>query len=345
MALDAVQEEAVLKALAAEWREIDEARFRRALRIPAFRLVDGTSQLGQWDRRAREIRISREFVARAPWGSVVEVLKHEVAHQYCHEVLGAVDEAAHGPAFQQTCARLGFDGAAAGVPGDPDPARSRIMEKVKKLLALAGSENRNEAELAMATAQRLMLEHNIATVPLGYVFQHLGAPSGRTPAHAKDLSSLLQQHFFVEVLWVRTFDVARGAWGQVLEVCGTPENVAMAAYVHAWLLRTAEALWKAHRRAEGLTSDRDRRAFLAGVVRGFSEKLAEGSRRAEATGLTWVGDPGARRFFRSRHPRIRTTYYRAAGGQAHAAGKARGREIVLHRPVTGRGEGGGFLSG
>jgi hypothetical protein len=268
--LNEAQEWAVLRALAAEWREVDATYFRRSLKIPAFRLVDAEKHLGQWDRSAREIRVSRSFLASAPWGSVVEVLKHEVAHQYCHEVLGAIDEAAHGPAFRQTCARLGFDAAASGVPGDPDPARSRLVEKVKKLLALAASDNRNEAEIAMATAQRLMLEHNIAVVPLGYVFQHLGAPSGRVSPHVKDLSMLLEEHFFVEVLWVRTFDVSRAAWGQVLEVCGTPENVAMAGYVYAWLLRTAEALWKAHRRAQGIASDRDRRAYLAGVVRGFS---------------------------------------------------------------------------
>jgi hypothetical protein len=59
----------------------------------------------------------------------------------------------------------------------------------------------------------------------------------------------------------------------------------------------------------------------------------------------WVGDPAAYRFLRTRHPSIRTTYYRAAGGAAHAAGKEQGRQIVLHRPVSGRGGGGGLLGG
>ena len=46
---------------------------------------------------------------------MVEVLKHEMAHQYAHEILGARDESAHGEAFRTVCQRLGID-ASGDVP-------------------------------------------------------------------------------------------------------------------------------------------------------------------------------------------------------------------------------------
>ena len=38
---------------------------------------------------------------------------------------------------------------------------NKIIEKIQKLLSLSGSENVNEAELAMSKAQELMTKHNI----------------------------------------------------------------------------------------------------------------------------------------------------------------------------------------
>jgi len=79
-------------------------------------------------------------------------LKHEMAHQFVHEVLGE-QEAPHGPAFRATCARLGIDQRAGGLP---QPAQSadqrRLLERVHKLLALAQSDNQHEAEAAAAAA-------------------------------------------------------------------------------------------------------------------------------------------------------------------------------------------------
>ncbi|MCX9563625.1 DUF2786 domain-containing protein, partial [Vibrio cholerae] len=39
--------------------------------------------------------------------------------------------------------------------------KSKVLEKIKKLLRLASSSNPNEAALALSRAQKLMLEHGI----------------------------------------------------------------------------------------------------------------------------------------------------------------------------------------
>ncbi|MGK4455780.1 SprT-like domain-containing protein, partial [Klebsiella pneumoniae] len=79
---------------------------------PQLALVSSKTRLASWHRETRTIEVSRGLVLKEPWRAVVEVLKHEMAHQYVHEVLRETRETAHGPAFQATCKRLGIDASA-----------------------------------------------------------------------------------------------------------------------------------------------------------------------------------------------------------------------------------------
>src|SRR5262249_39851913 len=153
-----------------------------------------------------------------PWGVVVEVLKHEIAHQYVHEILGETDETPHGPAFRATCARLGIDAAAAGMPRAPaSPEQSRLVEKIARLLALAESPTQHEAEAAAAQAQRLMLKHNldVRKDARGYAVRHVGRPTGRVIESERLLAMILGKHFFVEVIWVPVYRPLEGKRGSV----------------------------------------------------------------------------------------------------------------------------------
>jgi hypothetical protein len=144
----------------------------------------------------------------------------------------------------------------------------------------------------------------------------------------------------VETIWVPVWRVKEGRRGHVLEVCGTRENVEMAAYVHSFLRHTAEGLWTAHKRTQGLRSDRDRRAYIAGVMTGFRDKLAAQRGDDESRGLVWVGDADLGRFFRGRHPRVRTVYRTSSEyAAAHAHGREAGRKIVLHKGISSGDEG------
>lgn len=337
MAATTMADQAVLRALASTWANVNATFFKRSLRVPAFELTTGTPQLGIWRSRSRTISLDRDFILRQPWGVVVELLKHEMAHQFAHEVLGAIDETAHGRAFREVCARHGFDASASGVPtapGAPTDREDRVMRRVQKLLALAGSVNRNEAESAMNAAQKLMLEHNLGTPPAGYVFRHLGTPTRRVQAFTRDLANLLGKHFFVDCIWVGVYDVRQASDGTLLEIVGTPGNVEMAAYVYDYVLSAVETLWIDHKRARGVAADRDRRIFLSGAIRGFEEKLAMQEKACAETGMVWIGDPGVQKFLRTRHPHIRTTTFSVRTGDAYAEGKAKGRELVLHRPIA-----------
>jgi len=109
----------------------------------------------------------------------------------------------------------------------------------------------------------------------------------------------------------------------------------VAVWVHGFLMATAERLWRAHRRAAGLTGDRERRRFVTGVMIGFDEKLKVSADESRREGLIWVGDPALTAYLGRRYPR------RSGGSgigihatESYEQGRRAGRNIVLHRPVT-----------
>jgi hypothetical protein len=148
------------------------------------------------------------------------------------------------------------------------------------------------------------------------------------------LAGILRDHFFVEVLWVGVWRPMAGKRGTVLEVCGTAENVEMAAYVHSFLVHTAEQLWRAFKRERGLTSNAAHRTFLSGVMSGFRDKLDSERGRQQKEGLVWAGDPELTRYLRQRHPRVRTARRLTASYTSEFLdGRKAGQRIVLHRGV------------
>jgi hypothetical protein len=328
-------EAALLRELCGYYDWENRLRFRNALVRPVFALEEGTQRLGRWIAATRTMELSRALVFTKPWLEVVSVLEHEMAHQYVDEVLRVSGETAHGPTFQRVCKERGIDARAAGAPAATDaPALDKVLERIRKLLALAGSPNQNEAELAMRKAHELMLRHNIESAEKReYEVRHLGDPEKRATRVQVDIAGLLSEFFFVEVIRVPTFVARTGAKGRVFEVVGTRPNVEMAEHVYAFLLATAERLWRENRGDARVRSGRDRLAYQSGVIRGFRDKLLAERHQLEGTGLVWVGDGGLDAFYRARYPRVVTRRRWVKQNRALAAGAEAGRRVVLHRPV------------
>jgi hypothetical protein len=335
--LSAELERLALRAVRRSYDDLNGSLFRWQLRPPAFELVDVTTRLGRWNGENRVIELSPKLLTDHGWGTLVEVLKHEMAHQFVNEVLGVFDETDHGPVYRKVCEERGIDARAAGVPeASESPGREQVLDRIQKLLALAESQNEHEAQAAMSAAQRLMLKYNIENVLKGgahaYGFRHLGVPSGRINESQRILASILNDFFFVEVIWVPVFRPLEGKRGSVLEVCGTRENLELAEYVHDFLTQTAERLWREYRARSGNRTSRDHLSYLSGVMFGFREKLIFERRKNESEGLVWVGDGALHEFFRGRHRHIRwsrSTQKRRTA--AHFEGREAGRGIVLHR--------------
>lgn len=330
----------LLRRLLHEWEEINYTYFKDVLQKPVMTLSDTRKCLGRWQSDTRTLVISRSLVLEYPWGEVLEVLKHEVVHQFVDECL-AVDEPPHGPTFRSICARLGIDGRATGMPttaSDETPV-ARAVARIRKLLALAQSPNRHEAEAAATAARRLMLRFNMEIERerperKRFGYRHLGRPSGRIFEHDRRLAAILTNYFFVEGLWIPAYRPLDGKVGRVFEVCGLEPNLQMAEHVHAFLTGTAQRLWSDYQRNTGCRSNRDRQAFLAGVMRGFASKLESQSETFHEQGLVWVPGAELKEYFRSRFPKVQTL--RRSGARrnvAFAEGSRVGAGIVLSTPM------------
>lgn len=336
-ALGTAQEAALVRELFATLKHLSRTYFKDALKPAQLSLRDADGFLGRYVHETRSIELSRAFVHSAPWGSVVEVLKHELAHQFVLEVLEE-HEAPHGPAFRAVCARLGIDARASGQPASSAESQ-RLLERVHKLLALAESDNRNEAEAAAAAAQRLMLRHNLdarAHAPeANYGYRHLGRITGRVSEWERRLGNILSEHFFVEVIWVPAYRRAEQRRGSVLEAIGSTENLEIAAYVYDFLLRSAEQLWRAHKLERGLREERERMSYYAGVMSGFAQKLKAQARVHKADGLVWQPEAELNVYTRKRHPYLRTVSHAGARrGEAFAHGEQAGRNVLLRRGIS-----------
>lgn len=338
----------LLKRLAEAWGDLNYQYLGSRLRPPSLQLHSGEARWGSWDPGRRRITISRRQVLCYTWESVVETLKHEMAHQFVSEVLADPPEPAHGPIFQRVCQLLAADPAPRGDGGVPlfrpggagrraDPQDARLV-RIQKLLALADNNpDEHEARAAFGRAGELMLKYNLDPASLerrDYQHTFLGKSSGRVPHFHYVVAAILQEFFFVECIWVDSYIVHRGVRGHILEVMGKRANVEMAEYVYECLLRQAEALWQAFKREHGIRDRTAKRQYLDGLLTGFRRQLVRTHRQSEARGLVWVGDPGLEAFSRTRHPRTTGRRLDAVGGSAvREQGVRAGEQLRLHRPV------------
>jgi hypothetical protein len=346
------------RALYAWWDRYNTDYARGGMRRPVIVLSSSQTELGTWDGARRQIAISERHLRADDWLDVMATLRHEMAHQYAEEVLGARGEPPHGAGFARACEILRVSksanarngSSAVDSTGEPGSSRSRILDVVKKLFALSGSPNENEAAAAMHKAHRLLAKYNIETVELGerreFQVARLGPLRSRHHAFEYTLGTILNEFFFVEVIWAASFDAGRGVAGSVLEVYGTQENVRMAEYVHAYLWNLLGPLWEEYKLERGLDSDRERLRYYLGVLTGFLSKLRKQGGLLREEGLVYKGDSALRDFYRWHNPSIstRTTGTRPAS-RAYDAGRSHGAKLSIRKPLERAREFGGFLRG
>ena len=130
-----------LHTLHLEFERMNRDHLHGAVQPPGFALHGGASRLGFWHPSRRVISISLDLLLGDSWDQVVDVLRHEVAHAYTREVLGAQGEPRHGPTFRHACQllrisprttfrRRGREDDADGVAAMTDELKSRHLALV-----------------------------------------------------------------------------------------------------------------------------------------------------------------------------------------------------------------------
>jgi hypothetical protein len=344
------------------------------LRPIAIALFDSDSRWGEYNHLARTIFISRRLVKEHSWDKVRGVLRHEMAHQLAAE--SAPDrfhlEGPHGELFKAACRRLGvptqfskagLDLATCDLDWRTEPRSEltdRVLEKAKKLLALAKSTNEHEAHSAMERVRELYARYNLGQTSSRDGFVHLVIThrKKRMEASERRTISILTRHFFVKAITFQQFDAKMGARVHALELIGTRENVLMAEYVYHFLLRQADFLVNNAAAGKRVLGRTERSSFRLGVLDGFDKKLSmaekarppsEGVATTRAVGTAsgealvigkalakFRDDPLLASYISEVYPRLaqhRSSNVAVDSG-AFAAGHAAGRSIVLNKPIS-----------
>ncbi|MBI5185163.1 MAG: SprT-like domain-containing protein [Nitrospinae bacterium] len=349
MDIDNQLKSAWVRQLREDWKNANYTYFQDKMRLPNIGLMSSNSQLGFWKGgHHRSLFISDFLVRNHSWELVLEVLYHEMAHQFVEEAIGIRDALPHGEAFRRICREHGIDPTASGEPRPwverringraVEPENRRALDKIQKLLALAQSANRHEAESAMEKAHDLLLKHNISLLEAGakgdYIHKQIGEVGRKNPVKSL-IGTIIGKFFFVETIWVFGYNQHTNSTGRVLEIYGKPENVEMAEYVHDYLNNVSESLWREYRKKKGLAGDKHRRTFIYGLLTGFYEKLDSRAATGPLDKLVWKGDPDLMKFFRRRNPKLRRATYAWSRSceDAYASGKASGKTLVVHKGV------------
>jgi hypothetical protein len=151
-----------------------------------------------------------------------------------------------------------------------------------------------------------------------------------------ELANLMTKYYFVEIIWMSTYDPRTKKKGHELEVSGTEANVEVADYVYEFISRAAVGSWEkkmkdsafklylhqeyaksfgrgsAPQSIQGFTISA-RSNFLLGFVQGFKAQLKQAEVKEQEAGLVLRKDPGLEGFYHTRHPHIR----KMSGGGAH----------------------------
>lgn len=356
-------EREILHGLFFEWAEASwvlSSAHQEAFYVPLFSLGDMKGKWGYWSKEKREICLSRDLVFNHPWDAVREVLHHEMAHQLVDQVLGADGEPPHGPTFRRACHLLRANPKASGNYRPLDERikhaslsrEDKIIVRVKKLMALAQSKNKHEAEAAMAKAHEIIEKYNIDLLARDenrhYVSVFIGKPALRHFREKYQLASLLQEFYFVYCMWTASWVVDKDKMGRVLEITGTRENIKMAYYVHDFVNRYIDTQWRKYNKNKGLNRYR-KTDFAVGIIEGFRSKLkTQMEKRAkDEYAVVKVDDPLLKKYAAYKYPNttIETSRYSSRDEDVWRDGVDIGKDLIIFRGIHEKKKSRGTLIG
>lgn len=176
------------------------------------------------------------------------------------------------------------------------------ITRIRRLLALAGSDNENESKTAMAKAQELCAEYHLTVERVqdmeadpetrGYI--KLTIEEGkRAPLHMKFVGGICTKFFFVKAIAHVPDDRLPAAHRAkyLVHLCGRPHDVAIAQHVYLYLRATYKRLWLEYRKAHGIAPSQTavQTSYYQGLTHGVIEALKEARAKAEAAASAAAG--------------------------------------------------------
>lgn len=220
----------------------------------------------------------------------------------------------------------------------------KLLQKIKKLLSLANSDNEHEAKLAMDMANELLVKHNIsmqqASESLEYEKNKLDEIS-RKSVEDKFIHVILKNYFFVKIVSSRS----RVENKTTIYVLGTDTNVQIATYVYSYLKLTFKSLFSDYKKTTGCKANA-RQSYYSGLFDGICEQLEKTKRTVEQKeGLVVVDDKALQRYTLGafKNLKTRSSSYALRDGQAVKEGAKDGKNIRISKGISSNGKAGLFL--
>lgn len=339
--------------------------YRLNLTRPQFRIIEAQSFYGQWDPLLREIKIAASLIWNHPWYIVLEILKHEIAHQLVTDRTNL--DGGHGVEFQHFCELLGveppfrtsktnldlseisFEHRFTSHEDDVNDNSRRLISRVERLLSLAQSNSETEALAAMEKVNELYEKYNLELQKgahrqkTNYSFLLIQLKSTKTNAIYSLICSILMEHYFVEVVLSDLYNQKLARLEKVVEIFGANENLRMAEYVFHFLVRTSNDLWTSFAKTSQIET-KYRRSYQLGLLHGFNEKLRKSKqlRHQLATNegrgmdlLLLEQDLDLYRYINGRYPRLRKR--KSGSGRVYASafseGHTEGMNLILRKGI------------
>jgi hypothetical protein len=236
------------------------------------------TKLGFFDHKILQIGINKNLMYTTKRKILKDILRHEFAHYLTYIQHGA-DLPPHGKRFKETCTNLGWENSVSKASInlefensklEGDLKSEKIIEKIKKLMKLASSDNHHEAELATLKANQLLLKYNLENVHEDTeMTSHLcHVLSGKRVSGKHHAIYEILTTFFVSPI----FNYGKGHY--YLDIVGEKTNVTLAEYVAHYLDRELETIWKnyqhSHDKLKGLAA---KNAFFKGLAQGYIQKI------------------------------------------------------------------------
>ncbi len=341
--------------------------YKVKLNRPIIEISDLKTYWGYWDVDFRTIKLSANLIKEHSWDVVLNILKHETAHQIVSDIFNSDD--GHSGLFQRACQMIGVPQEFCGASGDIsrkivdfrkkelDSKNAKMLEKVRKLLSLAQSNNENEAFLAMKKANELIEKYNIERIEQKSdsksVHAIINHKKKRIENYQRSICLILKDYFFVEVVYSYLYDAHNCETYKTIEILGTIENVLMAEYVYYFLLNQMDILWIEHKLKTGNPSYRKKRSYWLGILKGFGDKLGQlekthqDPKKPDHSGLKTTSalicaqDKMLSLFMGMRFPRLHNHRSQSATVDhgTFKAGINDGKRLTIHRGIT---QSGGF---
>jgi hypothetical protein len=239
-------------------------------------IYNNKSMLGYFESEFYELGF-HERLMRCSKDLFYDIIRHELAHYMTFLNHGHTVQP-HSAEFKEFCKKMGWGErvykATIQLDSDQtlaDAEEGAVLRKVKKLMALTASSDKNEAEQAMIKSQQLLLKYNLESNYAGCeeekIFMKRIMKQKRETAKMRGIAEILKT-FFVSIVY------HRGSEGIYLEILGSAVNLEIAEHVAFVLDSEFESLWVQAKKEARLKGAVAKNSFFMGIAKGYCNKIS-----------------------------------------------------------------------